>query len=133
MYSYAVSLCVLYNSYCTAAFPDSAESASSKPAPKGPAPKYKLQQELLGWLSLALRDFGVKLPVKMLVDTLKYAIQSSNQPVRQAAISLIGALCVHTPLLIYSYSYEYVVFYINHQQRKPTCTTGTSTCVSHNY
>lgn len=68
---------------------ETGESAM-KPAAKAPAPKYKLQQELLAWLALALRDFGVKVPVKMLVDTLKYAIQSSNQPVRQAAITLIG-------------------------------------------
>ena len=82
-------------------FSGTGESASSKPAPKGPAPKYKLQQELLGWLSLALREFGVKLPVKMLVDTLKYAIQSSNQPVRQAAISLIGTCICHYILSLY--------------------------------
>lgn len=50
----------------------------------------KVQAESLIWVSGAIKEFGLQLNIKVLIDDVKKAVQSTNPTVRQAAIALLG-------------------------------------------
>lgn len=52
----------------------------------------KVQAEALNWVSGAIKEFGMQVNPKTLLDDVKKAVQSVNPAVRQAAISLLGTL-----------------------------------------
>lgn len=52
----------------------------------------KVQAEALGWLATAIREFGMQVNPKGLIDDVKKAVQSTNPAVRQAAIQLLGVM-----------------------------------------
>lgn len=55
----------------------------------------KVQAEALLWVSGAIREFGLQLNIKVLIDDVKKAVQSTNPTVRQAAIALLGVLYLY--------------------------------------
>lgn len=52
----------------------------------------KVQAETLSWLANAIREFGMQVNPKGLIDDVKKAVQSTNPTVRQAAIQLLGVM-----------------------------------------
>jgi cytoskeleton-associated protein 5 len=52
----------------------------------------KVQQEALGWVNQALREFGFQVNPKLLIDDAKKGVNSTNPTVRQAAITLLGTM-----------------------------------------
>lgn len=52
----------------------------------------KVQQESLGWVTQALREFGFQVNPKLLIDDAKKGVNSTNPAVRQATISLLGTM-----------------------------------------
>lgn len=55
----------------------------------------KVQAESLIWVSGAIKEFGLQLNVKVLIDDVKKAVQSTNPTVRQAAIALLGVMYLY--------------------------------------
>lgn len=55
----------------------------------------KVQSEALNWVGSAIKEFGLQVNAKPLIDDIKKAIQSTNPTVRGSAISLIGVLCMY--------------------------------------
>lgn len=52
----------------------------------------KVQAEALNWISGAIKEFGMQVNPKNLIDDAKKAVQSINPAVRQAAIQLVGIM-----------------------------------------
>lgn len=52
----------------------------------------KVQSEALIWVGSAIKEFGMQLNPKTLLDDVKKAVQSINPAVRQAAIQLLGIM-----------------------------------------
>lgn len=52
----------------------------------------KVQSEALNWVGGAIKEFGMQVNPKALLDDVKKAVQSINPTVRQAAIQLVGIL-----------------------------------------
>ncbi|KAL7034397.1 hypothetical protein ACKWTF_007947 [Chironomus riparius] len=52
----------------------------------------KVQQESIGWVNQALREFGFQVNPKLLIDDAKKGVNSTNPAVRQAAITLLGTM-----------------------------------------
>lgn len=52
----------------------------------------KVQAEALNWAGGALKEFGMQVNPKTLLDDVKKAVQSINPAVRQAAIQLLGIM-----------------------------------------
>lgn len=50
----------------------------------------KVQAEALNWITSAIKEFGMQVNPKNLIDDAKKAVQSINPAVRQAAIQLVG-------------------------------------------
>lgn len=55
----------------------------------------KVQAESLLWVSSSIKEFGMQLNVKVLIDDVKKAVQSTNPTVRQAAIALLGVMYLY--------------------------------------
>ncbi|XP_065333081.1 protein mini spindles isoform X1 [Cloeon dipterum] len=55
----------------------------------------KVQQEAMGWLSNALKDFGFAIQPKPVLDNIRKALASTNVAVRTSAISLLGTLYLY--------------------------------------
>lgn len=55
----------------------------------------KVQAESLNWVSNAIKEFGMQVNPKVLLDDVKKAVQSINPLVRQAAIQLVGVMHLH--------------------------------------
>ncbi|XP_030764641.1 protein mini spindles isoform X1 [Sitophilus oryzae] len=56
----------------------------------------KVQQEVLAWLSVALKEFGIAgVNVKALIDYCKKALASTNPGVRQASVTLLGTMYLY--------------------------------------
>ncbi|CAB3384794.1 Hypothetical predicted protein [Cloeon dipterum] len=55
----------------------------------------KVQQEAMGWLSNALKDFGFVIQPKPVLDNIRKALASTNVAVRTSAISLLGTLYLY--------------------------------------
>lgn len=53
----------------------------------------KVQAETLNWIANAIKEFGMQVNPKTLLDEVKKAVQSINPVVRSAAIQLLG--CMH--------------------------------------
>lgn len=52
----------------------------------------KVQAEALNWVGNAIKEFGMQVNPKALLDDVKKAVQSVNPAVRQAAIQLVGIM-----------------------------------------
>ncbi|XP_070492118.1 protein mini spindles isoform X2 [Chironomus tepperi] len=52
----------------------------------------KVQQESIGWVNQALREFGFQVNPKLLIDDAKKGVNSTNPGVRQATITLLGTM-----------------------------------------
>lgn len=52
----------------------------------------KVQQEALNWVTQAIRDFGLQVNIKLLIDDAKKGVNMTNPAVRQAAINLLGTM-----------------------------------------
>lgn len=52
----------------------------------------KVQSEALNWVGGAIKEFGMQVNPKTLLDDVKKAVQSINPAVRQAAIGLVGIM-----------------------------------------
>lgn len=52
----------------------------------------KVQSEALNWVGGAIKEFGMQINPKTLLDDVKKAVQSINPAVRQAAIGLVGIM-----------------------------------------
>uniref|UniRef100_A0A6B2EE03 Putative microtubule-associated protein n=1 Tax=Phlebotomus kandelakii TaxID=1109342 RepID=A0A6B2EE03_9DIPT len=52
----------------------------------------KVQQEALLWVNQALREFGMQINPKMLLDDVRKAVQNTNPAVRGAGITLVGTM-----------------------------------------
>lgn len=52
----------------------------------------KVQSEALNWVGGAIKEFGMQVNPKALLDDVKKAVQSINPAVRQAAIQLVGIM-----------------------------------------
>ncbi|ESO04897.1 hypothetical protein HELRODRAFT_78594 [Helobdella robusta] len=55
----------------------------------------KNQSEALNWLCNAIKQFGLKLKVKSLIETINKALASANPAVRTSGISLIGVIYMY--------------------------------------
>ncbi|XP_076268302.1 protein mini spindles-like isoform X2 [Rhynchophorus ferrugineus] len=56
----------------------------------------KVQQEVLNWLAVTLKEFGVAgVNVKSLIDYCKKALGSTNPGVRQSAVSFLGIMYLY--------------------------------------
>jgi cytoskeleton-associated protein 5 len=55
----------------------------------------KVQQESLSWVNQAIKDFGLQVNPKLLIDDAKKGVNSTNPTVRQAAISLLGTMFLY--------------------------------------
>lgn len=52
----------------------------------------KVQSEALNWMANAIKEFGMQINPKNLIDDAKKAVQSINPAVRQSAIQLVGIM-----------------------------------------
>lgn len=52
----------------------------------------KVQQESIGWVNQAIREFGFQVNPKLLIDDTKKGVNSTNPAVRQATITLLGTM-----------------------------------------
>lgn len=52
----------------------------------------KVQADALNWLANAIKEFGLQVNPKVLLEDVKKAVQSTHQTVRQAAIQLLGVM-----------------------------------------
>lgn len=55
----------------------------------------KNQSESLVWLSNAIKEFGLKVPVKAVIESIKKGLAASNPAVRTASITLAGVLYLY--------------------------------------
>ncbi|GAB0097358.1 protein mini spindles [Sergentomyia squamirostris] len=55
----------------------------------------KVQQESLVWVNQALREFGLQINPKILLDDARKAVQSINPTVRGAGIALLGTMYLY--------------------------------------
>ncbi|KAL3842600.1 hypothetical protein ACJMK2_020593 [Sinanodonta woodiana] len=55
----------------------------------------KNQSEALVWLSKAIKEFGLKVNVKAMIQTIKKAFEATNVAVRNAAISLVATIYMY--------------------------------------
>ncbi|XP_076313305.1 msps cytoskeleton-associated protein 5 [Tachypleus tridentatus] len=55
----------------------------------------KNQSEALNWLATALKEFGLKINVKEVVEHIKKALSATNPAVRSSAITLLGVMCMY--------------------------------------
>lgn len=55
----------------------------------------KVQAETLSWVANAIKEFGMQVNAKNLLDDVKKAVQSTNPAVRQAAVQLLGLMYIY--------------------------------------
>lgn len=55
----------------------------------------KNQSESLVWLANAIKEFGLKVPVKAVIESIKKGLAASNPAVRTASITLAGVLYLY--------------------------------------
>ncbi|KAL3205497.1 hypothetical protein MRX96_040790 [Rhipicephalus microplus] len=55
----------------------------------------KNQSESLMWLANAIKEFGLKVPVKPVIESIKKGLAASNPAVRTASITLAGVLYLY--------------------------------------
>lgn len=55
----------------------------------------KVQADALIWVANAIKEFGLQVNPKVLLDDVKKAVQSTNPTVRQAAIQLLGVMYIY--------------------------------------
>ncbi|KAH8034347.1 hypothetical protein HPB51_023351 [Rhipicephalus microplus] len=53
------------------------------------------QSESLMWLANAIKEFGLKVPVKPVIESIKKGLAASNPAVRTASITLAGVLYLY--------------------------------------
>ncbi|ESO97492.1 hypothetical protein LOTGIDRAFT_228176 [Lottia gigantea] len=55
----------------------------------------KNQSEALNWLALSVKEFGLKINIKPMLETIKKAFAATNPAVRTSAISLLGVVYMY--------------------------------------
>lgn len=55
----------------------------------------KVQADSLNWVANAIKEFGMQVNPKVLLEDVKKAVQSTNPTVRQAAIQLLGVMFIY--------------------------------------
>lgn len=55
----------------------------------------KVQADTLIWVANAIKEFGMQVNPKVLLEDVKKAVQSTNPTVRQAAIQLLGVMYIY--------------------------------------